>query len=269
MGSTVKRISALLFLIVCSNCSIIFEGEEEAELDDPQTDRNLRVKEQGEKLDDKESGQIEEEDETPPLVIPCDLSNGGDFATIFEDNNHCYKYFKQTLSWDAAESNCQLRGNTLSDSLLTPNNIRGHLVSITSPAEYNFVRNTIALEPEGDIYFSTFWLGLNDKETEDLGTTTVNFKYTNDDQLPLASTIDETVSNPWKDVWHKWDRSSNQANGAQPNNLDLNGDSYDEDCSYQRSSNGLWYDYDCNITRANPESETHRTYYICEFENSL
>ncbi|XP_046875905.1 brevican core protein-like [Hypomesus transpacificus] len=92
---------------------------------------------------------VEEDGHTKCLCLP---SYGGDFCqTDLEQcdagwekfQGFCYKHFNQRLSWEVAEQHCRMTG--------------GHLVSIMSPEEQDFINTN---------YKEYQWTGLNDKTIE-------------------------------------------------------------------------------------------------------
>ena len=77
-------------------------------------------------------------------------------------NNHKYEYYDYSISWKQAESICNLKG--------------GHLVTITSQEEQNFVNNLISDHPQNCV-----WAGATDEIVEDnwMWVTGEIFSYTN------------------------------------------------------------------------------------------
>ncbi|XP_068599604.1 neurocan core protein [Brachionichthys hirsutus] len=92
-------------------------------------------------------------DEVNSFVCLCLPSYGG--ATCEKDtegcehtwrkfHGHCYRYFSRRHTWEDAEKDCREHS--------------GHLASIHSPAEHNFIRG---------LSHDNTWIGLNDRTVED------------------------------------------------------------------------------------------------------
>nr|XP_054771100.1 echinoidin-like [Lytechinus pictus] len=80
--------------------------------------------------------------------------------------HHCYRFFAYTKSWEDAERHCQSysvpslgSGGTVIDSI-------GHLVSIHSEEEQNFVSTFFGDSAKEASSYSHMWIGLHDVATE-------------------------------------------------------------------------------------------------------
>eukprot|EP00057_Strongylocentrotus_purpuratus_P005127 XP_003730280.1 PREDICTED: echinoidin isoform X2 [Strongylocentrotus purpuratus] len=86
------------------------------------------------------------------------------FWTAF--GQHCYRFFASNTTWQDAENHCQTysvpslgSGGAVIDSL-------GHLVSIHSEAEHNFVATLFETSRKKESGMANVWLGMHDTSTE-------------------------------------------------------------------------------------------------------
>ena len=168
-------------------------------------------------------------------------------------NGNCYAFYNNRFrNADESEQAC-IR--------YSPDGTEGHLVSITSETEYEFVKTLTGFrDTVGDMHHENFWIGLNDKANEDDGALEDNFVFTNGDTLPLLDDPD-SVPEPerWKRKWHKWNRTSGQENGVQPNDFKAQDNGFlGEDCVWQLNQAQLWLDISCG--------DPHKAQILCEFK---
>ncbi|XP_074525217.1 neurocan core protein-like [Halichoeres trimaculatus] len=88
----------------------------------------------------------------------CEKDTAGCEHTWRKFHGHCYRYFTRRHNWEDAERDCREHN--------------GHLASIHSPAEQNFIRG---------ISHDNTWIGLNDRTVED------DFQWTDKSDLHYES----------------------------------------------------------------------------------
>lgn len=241
MVSSVRvAIASALIVLVSQGCTFLFDDGSQA------ADGGLLL---GDAVSVTKDG-------APPVIVDCPtlVAEAEDVDVSFvarnnDSNGHCYAFYKnRNRNADTAEMACVD---------YAPEGTKGHLVSITSEAEYEFVKGLTGF---GNGQHENFWIGLNDKAVEDNGAEADQFVFTNGETLPMLDDLSLIPEEErWKGKWHKWNRQPGQTNGPQPNDFkDADNDMQGEDCVWQGHQEQHWLDIACQFN--------HTNQILCEFE---